>query len=209
MFCWQSNSHSCLLESAPQASISSEIHTSMSADTRLPRLMLQTSSPFSASYKPWLRPIRALTSQSGEAADMCPCQMRENNSNSVFFLNTMFLHLFEKCLCPRASKCIPTGRPSQVPPIFIFFVSCEALAPTQKLLPIFLLEGPWVTYLTLGQLLRKKTTVGQIIWMFHLLQSLGDSLGHAEMRRGLSVPPSPFQVKEIQTITTIFIHSSL
>ena len=59
--------------------------------------------------------------------------------------------LTENCVCQsraqeggeaRASKCIPTGRPSQVPPIFIFFVSCEALAPTQKLLPIFLLEGP-------------------------------------------------------------------
>lgn len=39
---------------------------------------------------------------------------------------------------------------------------------------------------------KKKTTVGQIIWMFHLFQSLGDSLGYAEVRKGLSVPSSPF-----------------
>lgn len=72
---------------------------------------------------------------------MYPFQRAENNSASFmvcFLLNTMFLHL---CLCPRASRC-PMGTLSQVPLIFITFVSCGALAPTQKLLLILLLEGP-------------------------------------------------------------------
>lgn len=36
---------------------------------------------------------------------------------------------------------------------------------------------------------KKNTAVGQIIWMFHLLQSLGDTHGGAELRKGCPYSP--------------------
>lgn len=192
ILCWQSNSHSCLLEPAAQAGTSSETHTSRSIDTWSPQPMLLTSSPFSASYKPWLCPTRALTRQRVKKQRIyAHARWQWITTGFGFFLIPCFsICLTSVCVWEPLSA-VQLADPARFPP------SSSSLCPVglshwpRKCSLSFCWRGHkshiwlWVSCL-------EKTTGGQIIWILYLLQSSGDSLGHAEVRMGLSIPLPPF-----------------